>query len=419
MEGSYTNLFTGSLMILLLWLQSLSTFILQRRGNRKQEFRRRLLNFFSQEELERGRSYSSKHRNLSFLEHSITLPVMGLFLFTGWLADIENWTRQLSSFWLLSHFIFIFLLVLTSSLLSAPSSLYRTFKIEKEEGFNQQTPALWFKDQLKGIALGSLILWLLSAAIMSVIRHYEESWWVIGAVIISVFSLFMNYIAPIWLMPIFNKFETLDNPSLNEKIREIGEKAGIRINKIFTMDASKRSKHSNAFFAGMGSTKRVVLFDTLLEQHSEEEILSILAHEMGHWKKKHIQKGTLLSVLFSFAGFYFLYRISDWSFALELFHIKTTDTMTFLISALFLFQFISMLIDPISSFFSRKNEREADAVALKLYPNGDAQAQAMIRLVKENRSDLLGHPFVQALHASHPHPLERIEYALRMKAVLR
>lgn len=179
------------------------------------------------------------------------------------------------------------------------------------------------------------------------------------------------------------------------------------------MDASKRSSHSNAFFTGLGKYKRVVLYDTLLEKHGHGEIGSIIAHEMGHWRKGHIWKGTLVSVLFTFAGFGLLFAASQWSFLKKIVYFEQTASITFLIGAIFFIQFFSLFFTPIHAGRSRKKEWQADEEALRLHPYGQDQADMMKKLVVNNKGDLLGHPFIHWYQASHPHPLERIEYALR------
>lgn len=401
----------GYALVALLFAKYLFFYLLQRKGQTDPSFVQRLHRYFAQEQIHEGRRYSMRHRNLSLLDSLITYPLLGLFVFAGWSAMLESWSQSLTGHWFAALVLYLAVVLFAITLLSLPLSYYQNFIIEKEEGFNKQTIGLWLWDMVKANVIQIILLTLLLAILIQIIELFPKFWWLLGAAAVALFSLALTYIAPIWIMPLFNKFTNLEDKELHQKIMELSETAGINIKNIFVMDASRRSSHSNAFFAGISKSKRVVLFDTLLQSHSHEEIISILAHELGHWRKGHVRKGLFLSIVATFVGFILLYILFHWQPLRDWFHIQNLASVTFFVAAMFVMQISALIITPISSYFSRKHEREADAEALKLYPNGQAQAETMRKLVLHNKSDLLGHPWVQAYSASHPHPLERIEFA--------
>jgi STE24 endopeptidase len=410
---TYLPWYTGYLTVLFLFLKYLFFFFLDKKGQRNEIFTKRLLKYFEPETLDQGRKYSQRHRNLSLLGNLFFYPLTGFFIFAGWSQSIETWAQGLTGNWMLALGYYLVCTMALFTITSIPVSLYRTFVIEKEEGFNTQTLSLWLLDLLREFFLGFIFGFLVSIILLAIIQALPDSWWAWGAFALSAFSIFMAFITPWLIMPLFNKFSPLADEDLEKDMLVLAQRAGMKVKKILVMDASKRSRHSNAFFSGLGASKRIVLFDTLLEKHTKEEIISILAHEMGHWKRGHIRKSLVISTMASLIAFYLLFIIFQRQDVLSIFHIKNIASATFLISAMFLSQLASIFVGPLSAWYSRKNEKEADKEALLLYPKGQVQADTMKRLVKENRGDLLGHPLVDLLTASHPHPLERIEFALQ------
>jgi STE24 endopeptidase len=225
---------------------------------------------------------------------------------------------------------------------------------------------------------------------------------------IGLFELLILWAYPVVIAPLFNKFEPIKDEGLKDKIVSLMERTGLRVKGVCQMDAGRRSKHTNAYFTGIGRTKRIVLFDTLLASHPEEEILSILAHEVGHWKKKHILKQLVVMEILSLIGLYLVARLLNWSLLYQTFGFGEPVAYVglFLVGALI--SPLGYLMCPIGSAVSRKFEREADGVAVTLMETAKPMREALIRLAAENLANLVPHPLYAWFNYSHPPPVERI-----------
>jgi STE24 endopeptidase len=293
------------------------------------------------------------------------------------------------------------------SLASLPSDLYSTFGIESRFGFNKTTLSLYFSDKLKGLILGIMIggpflyvvLWLMQAT--------GEYWWIWAFVFIAMFQLLMIIIFPTFIAPWFNKFEPLPSGELRDRIMALAKQIGFKASGIFVMDGSKRSAHSNAYFTGIGKAKRIVLFDTLIEQMTIDQGLAVLAHEMGHYKMKHIRRMMLVQSVILFVGLYFLGRLVNYEPVFTAFGLQPSNH-----AALVLFSLISgpftFYLGPLVNLLSRKHEYEADRFAAITLGNGKPMEEALINLTVKNLSNLTPHPWYSAYHYSHPTPTERI-----------
>jgi STE24 endopeptidase len=293
------------------------------------------------------------------------------------------------------------------SLASLPSDLYSTFGIESRFGFNKTTLSLYFLDKLKGLILGIMIggpflyvvLWLMQAT--------GEYWWIWAFVFIAMFQLLMIIIFPTFIAPWFNKFEPLPSGELRDRIMALAKQIGFKASGIFVMDGSKRSAHSNAYFTGIGKAKRIVLFDTLIEQMTIDQGLAVLAHEMGHYKMKHIRRMMLVQSVILFVGLYFLGRLVNYEPVFTAFGLQPSNH-----AALVLFSLISgpftFYLGPLVNLLSRKHEYEADRFAAITLGNGKPMEEALINLTVKNLSNLTPHPWYSAYHYSHPTPTERI-----------
>ena len=293
------------------------------------------------------------------------------------------------------------------SLASLPIDLYSTFGIESRFGFNKTTLSLYFSDKLKGLILGIMIggpflyvvLWLMQAT--------GEYWWIWAFVFITLFQLLMIIIVPTFIAPWFNKFEPLASGELRDRILALAKQIGFKSSGIFLMDGSKRSAHSNAYFTGIGKAKRIVLFDTLIEQMTIEQGLAVLAHEMGHYKMKHIRRMMLVQSVILFAGLYILSRLVNYEPLFTAFGLQPSNH-----AALVLFSLLSgpltFYLGPLMNLLSRKHEYEADRFAVITLGNGRPMEEALINLTVKNLSNLTPHPWYSAYHYSHPSPTERI-----------
>jgi len=296
-----------------------------------------------------------------------------------------------------------------SSLLDLPFSLYNTFVIEEKFGFNRTTLKTFFIDMVKGSLLGLVIGVPLLYVILWLMEQAGEQWWIYTWLVISGFSLFMMWVYPTWIAPIFNKFEPLEEGETLNRITSLLNRCGFNSDGIFVIDGSKRSSHGNAYFSGFGKNKRIVFFDTLLKMLSDDELEAVLAHELGHFKKKHIIKGMVISFSTTLLGLALLAWLmkAEWFYtALGISHVSTYMALLLFTLVLPVFTFA---FQPLFSIFSRKNEFEADAFAAE---QTDAKhlIHALVGLYRENASTLTPDPLYSAFYDSHPPAPVRIAH---------
>ena len=294
------------------------------------------------------------------------------------------------------------------SLFHLPTGIYSTFVLEERFGFNKTTPGLYVADRVKAFLLGLVIgvpflfavLWLMDVA--------GSYWWLWVFFFVLGFQLSMVVLYPTLIAPLFNKFEPLREGELRQRILDMAGKIGFKASGIFTMDGSRRSAHSNAYFTGLGKSKRIVLFDTLVEQMSVEEGVAVLSHEMGHYKMKHIRRMLVLRSIYLLAGLYVLSFVLGYE---PFFHAFGFDRPTDH-AALVLFSLLAgpatFYLHPFFNYISRRHEYEADRFAAQTLKDGKPMEQALIKLTVKNLSNLTPHPWYSAYHYSHPTPGERI-----------
>lgn len=296
-----------------------------------------------------------------------------------------------------------------SSLLDLPFSIYNTFVIEEKFGFNRTTIKTFIVDMVKGSVLGLVIAAPLLYVILWLMEQTGDQWWIYTWMVISGFSLFMMWVYPTWIAPIFNKFEPLAEGETLNRITRLLTRCGFNSNGIFVIDGSKRSSHGNAYFSGFGRNKRIVFFDTLLKMLSDDELEAVLAHELGHFKKKHIIKGMFIS----FSTTLLALAILAWLMKAEWFYTALGVSQASTYMALLLFALVmpvfTFVFQPLFSIFSRKNEFEADAFAAE---QTDAKylINALVGLYRENASTLTPDPLYSAFYDSHPPAPVRIAH---------
>ncbi len=337
------------------------------------------------------------------------LMVLLAFWFSGGFAALDQWVRALNWPPLPTGMVYIGILVGAKTLLSMPFGMYATFVIEERFGFNQTNWATYIKDRLKGGLLAIVLGGPLLAAILAFFQYAGPSaWWMCWLAAIG-FILIVQYIAPTWIMPLFNRFEPLPPGDLREAIIRYAEKIDFKLDNIFVMDGSKRSTKSNAFFTGFGRHRRIVLFDTLIERHSVDELLAVLAHEMGHYKQGHIIRMMLIVFLQAGLMFYILSFFISYPGLFEAFYLEHVSIYTGLVLFGLLYAPIEGLLGVIVQAVSRRHEYNADRFAATTAPNGKALAPALKKLSVDNLSNLRPHPLVVFLHYSHPPVLQRIQ----------
>ena len=360
-------------------------------------------------------SYTIESSTFSFVESLFGSAVLLIFLFGGLLDIYNSWIASLNLSFVLQGALFFLLLSYASSLLSIPFSLYDTFRIENKYGFNTMTVKLWIADHLKSLAISTILTGAVLIGGLWIVQKSPEHWWLFVWGFILVVSLFMMYISPYVIEPLFNKFTPLEVEGLEERIREMMKKIGIRVSRVFTMDASKRSRHSNAYFSGIGRVKRIVLFDTLIQKATQGEILAVLAHEAGHWKKRHVLKMIVMVETLSLAGTYLSFRLLKSDLIGSLFSIQNATFFAKLVILGFLFGIVSFPFTPAFSYLSRRHEDEADRFAIQLTSDPEGLATSLIKLSRDNLSNLHPHPLFAKIYYSHPPVVERIKRIREMK----
>jgi STE24 endopeptidase len=340
-------------------------------------------------------------------------------LFGGVLPSLDRLCRNLGGLFpavfKAPGILFCFSVGLTFSLLSLPTGLYATFVLEERFGFNRTTLRLYLIDKLKGLLV---ILVIGIPFLFGVLYLMEETgpyWWLWAFLFILAFQILTVILYPTLIAPLFNKFEPLKEGELRERILALAEKAGFKTSGIYTMDGSKRSAHSNAYFTGLGKAKRIVLFDTLLEQMTEEQGLAVLAHEIGHYKMKHVRKMLVIQGIFLFAGLYILSLLVGYGPLFEAFALLPSSHATLVLFSLIAGPF-TFYLTPVMNLLSRKHEYEADRFAVRTLKDGKPMEEALFRLTLKNLLNLTPHPWYSAYNYSHPTAAERVR-AIRQESM--
>lgn len=386
------------------WLAWLNLRHLVARGSRPPEG---FEGYIDGELLRRMREYTVEGVRLGLVESAFGTVLSAAFVVFA-LGPYDRW---LSSFGLpfIAHGLAFFLpLVYCEALLSAPFSLYRSFVIERKYGFSNMTAGLWVSDRVKSLALATVIGGGAVAAALWIIRASPGLWWLWLWAFFFGFSVLMMYVSPYVIEPLFNRFEEVEDEALKERIRQVLARAGITAAKIQKVDASLRSSHTNAYFTGIGAVKRIALYDTLIEKLSQDELAAVLAHETGHWKGRHLLKGLALMESIALAALFVSHRLIESSLLEELFNLPGASFFAEAVMLGFLAPVAALPFTPILSWYSRRHEREADRAALELTGDADACARALVKLSKDNLSNLFPHPLYSAFYYSHPPAAERV-----------
>jgi STE24 endopeptidase len=341
------------------------------------------------------------------IETAYQVIVLLLILFSGvlpWAFNLfSNWLG--TSAWAMAAFLFA--VGLTLSLPGLPLAWYDQFRLEERFGFNSSTQKIWWLDRLKGLLLGIALGYPLLVLVLKFVDWTGGFWWLWAWAALLAFQMIMAVLAPVLILPLFNKFTALPEGSLRERLLKLAERTRFHARSIQVMDGSKRSRHSNAFFTGFGQFRKIVLFDTLIQQLAEPELEAVLAHEIGHFKKKHIPKMLAFSALASLVGFFCLSVLAkqDW------FYRAFGFTPGNIAPALLLFGLLSGLVtfwfSPIAHWWSRRYEYQADAFAAETMNEPRSLIGALRKLNEKNLSNLTPHPIYSGFYYSHPTLLER------------
>jgi STE24 endopeptidase len=364
------------------------------------------------EKLDKARAYLRINARFGILQSTLSLVVLISFWALGGFGWLDSLARSLAESTVVAGLIFLSLLFLGQGLISLPFAIYDTFVIEQKFGFNRATPATFVMDRLKGILLAAVIGLPLAAAILWIFGNISNAWLWAWALVTS-FQLILTYLAPSLIMPLFNKFTPMPEGDLKHDIEKLGERCGFPLTGVFVMDGSKRSTKANAFFTGLGKRKKIALFDTLVEKSTREELLGVLAHEIGHFRCGHIKQRLAVGILQSAVIFFLLGLATDpnGKFARLLFDAFGVAEISPHVG-LVLF---SILLDPVSkalavlaNAWSRRHEFEADAYAAKVTGNGAALADALKKMTADHLSHPTPTPLRVWLDHSHPPLIQRL-----------
>ena len=360
---------------------------------------------------QKAADYTQAKVGLNIISIVIDVAVLLAFTLGGGINWLDQVWRGFLGEGLTSGVAIIASVVIIGGLIDLPLSLYRTFKLEASFGFNKMTLKLFLGDLLKqgllAVAIGAPII----LAALWMMERLGEQWWLYAWVAWSGFNLFLLAVYPTWIAPLFNKFTPLDNADLKGRIERLMSKCGFQSSGLFVMDGSLRSSHGNAYFTGFGRNKRVVFFDTLLNALDGNEIEAVLAHELGHFKRRHVIKRIVLTFVGSFIFLWLLAQLMNapWFFSgLGVQHQSTALALILFFLALPVFTY---LLHPIASYYSRKQEFEADAYAAQQSDAKDL-VSALVKLYKDNASTLTPDPLHSAFYDSHPPAAARIERLL-------
>ncbi len=365
------------------------------------------------EKLDQARAYLRAHARFGIVQSTVSLAVLLVFWSLGGFAWLDGMARAASTSLVVAGLIFLSLLLLGQTLISLPFAVYDTFVIEQKFGFNRATPATFIMDRLKGLLLGAVIGLPLGAAVLWIFGNVSHAWlW--AWLVVTAFQLILTYLAPSWIMPLFNKFTPMPDGELKQEIEALGVKCGFPLTGVFVMDGSKRSTKANAFFTGLGKQKKIALFDTLVEKSSQAELLGVLAHEIGHFRCGHIKQRLAVGILQTVVIFFLLGLATDpeGKFArllFDAFGVKQISPHVGLVLFSILLEPVSKGLGVLANAWSRRHEFEADAYAAKVTGDGAALGEALKKMTADHLSHPSPAPLRVWLDYSHPPLLQRLE----------
>lgn len=362
---------------------------------------------YNSEEYEKSQAYKKVNYKFSLITSTFSLILTLLFFMFGGFAFVDEIARNITNNTILITLIFFGIILFTSDILTLPFSYYKTFVIEAKFGFNKSTVKTFILDKIKGW----LMLLIIGGGILALLTWFYQlttsNFWLYAWGLIAVFTIFMNLFYSKLIVPIFNKQTSLEEGELKTAIDNFGKKVGFKLDNIFVIDGSKRSTKANAYFSGFGSQKRVTLYDTLINDLETDEIVAVLAHEIGHYTKKHIIYNLILSLILTGFTFYILSLFIGNQLLSQALGVETTSFHIGLISFGILYSPISEVTGFLMNIISRKFEYEADDYAKKNY-NATALISSLKKLSKNNLSNLTPSALYVKFHYSHPTLLERI-----------
>jgi STE24 endopeptidase len=399
------QLFTQIFLVFLILGTLLQLWLLQRHLAHVQRHRAQVPDEFSDrvslDEHRKAADYTRAKGRLAIVETLLGVALLLVWTLGGGLDLLDRYWRGFAWGDIPVGMLFIFSFFFINGLLELPFSLYRTFRLETAFGFNRMTPIQYLKDRLLGLflslLLGAPLLWV----ILQLMQSAGSYWWLAAWVVWMAFTLTLSWAYPRLIAPLFNKFTPLQEGEMLNRIRSLLQRCGFTSDGVFVMDGSKRSSHGNAYFTGFGKSKRIVFFDTLLNALSVDEMEAVLAHELGHFRHKHILKQMLLMGLLSLLGLALLGWLSQQTWFYGGLGITSPSNAAALLLFMLVVPVFTLFLTPIGSYLSRRYEFQADNYAVN-QTNGDFLVQALVKLYQDNASTLTPDPLYSLFHDSHP-----------------
>jgi len=389
-----------------------AVYMMRMTGDTSTERRSEILRHFNENDIEVGREHVIRHNRLFPFSRLLFYAFYAALLFGGLGARLESLLLgPAGGRWYLALPLFVLVLLAAQILIYMPLSAYREFVIEREMGLSTITLATWIADRVKSLALNWIIASIVALPVLGLVKTLPKFWPLPAAAVILAISAFMIWISPWIIDPLFNKFTPLENEELDGRIRRVSAQAGLNVEQVYVMDASRRSRYLNAYFTGLGNSRRVVLFDNLVAECRDDEVLSVVAHELGHWREHHITKGFLLEIVGVFAGLWLLWLILNAESTRSFFGLSSQSSLVLIVLLPFLLSLAGTLISPALSAISRRFERAADRAALELTEDVPAFIDVEKKLVRKAKADLLRSRLLHCFYGSHPLAEQRIRMA--------
>jgi len=404
---NFTQIFIALVLVKFLLETYLKIRNLKSIDNNKDSVPARFKDVVTEEEYKKSILYNTDRIRFQIFTALFGAVVLVIFTIGGLLNYLTQVVMDITSSNVLGAVLLGLLLIIVEEIISIPISIYSTFVIEERHGFNKTTRKTFVTDIFKGLLISGAISSILYATVIFIIISAGDLWWIYAFAAVFTLQAIIFFLYPVLIMPLFNKFEPLDDEQFKKPIEKLLEKVDFKSKGLFVMNASLRSTHGNAFFTGFGKNKRIVFFDTLLKTINPDEMEAILGHELGHYKLGHIRKTLISSLVFGFLGFYILNEIfkSDNFFiahGLENLTVYSKFLMFYLVIGSYTF-----FTKPITSALSRKREFEADDFSFQ-FTDGEHMISGLLKLTKDNASNLTPDPLYSSYYYSHPPIAERV-----------
>lgn len=366
--------------------------------------------FLDKKKQVKAKTYENEKRKISIVGSLLSLIFILLFYFSG----LSGYLANINLSFIYVFLIYIILFHVISTIIGLPLGYYSSYVHEHKWGFSNYTNKTWIVDQLKSFAVSLILLPILLGLFFWVLWRFPETWWLVAATITTLVSIVFVTLFPVVILPIFNKYDTIEDEELTSQLSEILHKAGLQSSGFFRQDMSRQTKKENAFLAGMGKTRRVVIADNLLEHMSLSEIKSVIAHEVGHYRYSHLPKNILIGTIQQLIIFFLLNIIMKTLYP-EFLTSNINNLTLFPMFSLIMSLLSSLLFGPLNNMISRYFERQADRTSLELYPDKNSFQKAMAGLANRNLSNAYPEWWVKLLYYSHPPIGERLSFAENYK----